>query len=427
MPSSLLDRVLRRRSPRVYLHIGAMKTGTTYLQSLLGANRAELEAAGVLFPGQKFTDQSRAVREILFEVKDPLVRARTRGKWAALVAQVRAHRGRSAILSMEFLSFADTEKATKVVESFEGLDVHVILTVRDAERAIPAQWQTSARNGSRVTYQKFVRGARYVRHGKHAPRGRGSHLFERTQGIPRMLEVWVPLVGPKNVHVITVPPSGSDPALLWQRFAKVVKVKPKVAQRMPEAANPSLGHASSELLRRVNKVLGKVPPVDYWKVVKGQLARGILGARAGQERPVRLHRGGVRLARQWNGVVREAIQEHGVDLVGSLDELPLGPPDADLPKKLYKPSEEEILDAATTAYAGMLRLREEYSARAGLPAPERPAQPDWRAAEEPVDAAVADVVALVRECMELRHRFPDPEDDTEADADDEEDSADDVS
>src|SRR3712207_1097912 len=33
---------LLRRRPRIYLHIGAMKTGTTYLQDLMAANKENL-------------------------------------------------------------------------------------------------------------------------------------------------------------------------------------------------------------------------------------------------------------------------------------------------------------------------------------------------------------------------------------------------
>ena len=402
MASRLLARATGRRvPPRVFLHIGAMKTGTTFLQDLLEANREDLKKAGYLFPGEQFSDISHAVRDLLFSSDDAEVQEQTRGKWDRLVEEIASFDGKAAIVSMEFLSFADAEGAARVLDSFAGHEIHVILTVRDAERAIPAQWQTSMRNGAKVTLPKFVQGARQVRQGKTGD-GRGARIFQRTQGIPRMLETWTPLVGQKRLHVITVPPSGSDPALLWERFAKVVGVRPRAAGVLPSAANPSLGHPSSELLRRVNKELGDVLPVDYWIVIKSQLARRVLGGRAGEERPVRLHRPGVVLAREWNGVVREAISQHDVRLVGSLDELPVDPPDPDLPKQLYRPTEDELLAAAGTAYSGMTDFREELATQAGRPLPERTPQPDWAATEEPVAAAVADVVALVRECMELR-------------------------
>lgn len=37
----------------VFLHIGAMKSGTTFLQSLMSANKSQLLAAGCLFLGRR--------------------------------------------------------------------------------------------------------------------------------------------------------------------------------------------------------------------------------------------------------------------------------------------------------------------------------------------------------------------------------------
>src|SRR6476619_6799928 len=119
-----------RRRPAIYLHIGAMKTGTTFLQDLMQANRAELADAGFLFPGERWADQSLAVQDVLgFGADDPRALAATRGRWAAMAAEMLAHRGAS-ILSMEFLSFADTDAAARVLASLEEADVHVVVTVR---------------------------------------------------------------------------------------------------------------------------------------------------------------------------------------------------------------------------------------------------------------------------------------------------------
>ena len=57
------------RRPRVYLHIGAMKTGTTLLQRLMVANLQSLADAGYLFPGDTWADQSR-VRDMMFNAAD---------------------------------------------------------------------------------------------------------------------------------------------------------------------------------------------------------------------------------------------------------------------------------------------------------------------------------------------------------------------
>ena len=50
---------------RVYVHVGLPKTGTTFLQTTMWHNRAQLAAQGFLYPGEKRMDHfhaSNAVR-----------------------------------------------------------------------------------------------------------------------------------------------------------------------------------------------------------------------------------------------------------------------------------------------------------------------------------------------------------------------------
>ena len=403
------------RRPTIFLHIGAMKTGTTYLQDLMALNREALAEAGYLFPGERWADQSRAVRDVLgFSDADPVARAEMQGMWAKVSDEMLAHRGKASILSMEFLSFADEEQAARVAESLSRADVHVVLTVRDTASTIPAQWQTSCRNGGRIPLPKFISGVgATVRNDPHA-QGRAVRMFQRTQGVVRMLDVWVPVVGADRVHVVTVPPRGSDPDLLWNRFAEVVGVRPEVCVDRAVDSNPSLGHASTELLRLVNSRLGKVSYFDYTRTVKRQLARGILVPRAPLERKVRLNRRGLAYAARWNEQIRSAIEARGVHVAGSLEELPVAGPGPDAPKALDRPSPDELLAAAATARDGLLTWADELRAAVGsghfdgsqlgrtVPAGGSTPPDRWSAAPDPLATAVSDVTEHVRTCMELR-------------------------
>jgi hypothetical protein len=62
------------RPPRVYLHIGEPKTGTTFLQHALWGNRARLAGQGVLLPGYTRRDHSRASRDLRKARGCPLTR-----------------------------------------------------------------------------------------------------------------------------------------------------------------------------------------------------------------------------------------------------------------------------------------------------------------------------------------------------------------
>lgn len=411
--------------PTIYLHIGAMKTGTTFLQKLMFANQDNLRAAGCLVAGESTHEQALAARDILrgASIADPEVRAKCEGRWSKLCQEMLAHQGPS-LFSMEFLSFADRAKAERVVGSLAGADVHVVLTVRDAARALPAQWQTLCRNGGTVAWPQFVRAAeRVIRDGSSA-RGAGARAFQRTQGIPRMIDTWAPLVPAGHLHVITVPPPGTDPGELWRRFASVAGVAPEVATSTTTTVNPSIGQASAELMRRVNVRLqrrGEVRMTDYARVMKVHVVRA-LAARADSEDRAVLDRTTLRIAGDWNGQVLQTAAAAGARLVGSRDDLPADVP-ADVlaaaPADLTAPRPREILGAAAAARDGLLRLLEVYRTelleRQGVPpdegdlapgtTPTRPSR--WREQRPPVKAAVGEITDLVADALELRRRVVD--------------------
>ena len=85
---------------RTILHIGAMKSGTSHIQSRLFSNRKALLEAGVLVPGRKWTDQARGVTR---PAPDPAARSpRGRRVLAADADEIHTHPG-TAVVSMEFL------------------------------------------------------------------------------------------------------------------------------------------------------------------------------------------------------------------------------------------------------------------------------------------------------------------------------------
>ena len=50
---------------RLVLHVGVMKSGTTFVQRVLLANRDRLAEHGVLFPGKQWRRQVVAVRDLM--------------------------------------------------------------------------------------------------------------------------------------------------------------------------------------------------------------------------------------------------------------------------------------------------------------------------------------------------------------------------
>lgn len=354
------------------LHIGAMKTGTTFLQQVLADHRTALAEHGFAVP----RDQALALRGILNGT--PAADAGTRRDRVAhrFLRQVREYDGRGSVVSWEFLSFLDRSQARRLLEVLGGVDVEVVLTVRDAARTMPAQWQTTCRNGTTLPWPRFGRGiGAWLDEGRDT---RPARLFRRTQGIPQMLDVWTDAVGPDRVRVVTVPRSGADPLLLWRRFAEVCGIDPQLPVDPDVRRNPSLGYPSCELLRLVNLAFGGDVPADCTQVIRAVVAPD-LERRAAVEPPVRLDRRGREVAAAWNRMVRDAVTGSGVTVVGDLDDLPAEPP-ADA-EHTQRPRPDEILAAAETARTGLFGL-------GATPATRPPAD---------VDAAVREITGMIRE------------------------------
>lgn len=349
-------------APRLVLHIGAMKTGTTYLQNLLGANAEHLAEQGWWVPDQRRV--VKAVREVM------ALTDRGRGgptefpRWERLMEAARDRAGHGTVVSMEFLSFADRKRLQRVVRSSAGLDLGVVVTARDATAALPSQWQSLTRNGHPHSWPDFAVGIRSSRLGAKAP---GVDAFRRTQDLPRIVETWSRAVAPESFWAVTVPRAPAPRTLLWERFLTCLEVDP--AGTITEAAfdNPQVGYGTCEVLRRVNaRGLDAFKASAYRKIVR-QIVRGhLLGLRDQQSRP-RLDRATAQFAVGLNERTRTVLAER-TTLVGDLDDLPTTldvyePDRFDAGDRPVQVGEAEVLAAATAMHAAALAVCDDAGGR----------------------------------------------------------------
>src|SRR5579875_1333997 len=91
---------------RVFLHVGAPKTGTTYVQQVLFANRATLAQAGVLYPVTDVGQPFRLAHDFCGRRWFGQGPDRFQGEWEAVASQARAWTGGTVIVSSELLAGA---------------------------------------------------------------------------------------------------------------------------------------------------------------------------------------------------------------------------------------------------------------------------------------------------------------------------------
>lgn len=308
----------------VYLHVGAPKSGTTYLQDILFHYREAIGGDGVLYPAQRFDDHFFAAVDLQGLAFYGVARPEAEGFWDRVAARARDFEG-TVVISHDVFADASTDDARRAVESLQPAEVHVVYTARDLVRQVPSQWHEDIKHGRHLRFEDYLDEVMHPEAGTEA-----GERFWRAHDPVDVLGRWGAELPPARVHIVTVPRPGASRTLLWKRFAGLVGL---VAERYDVAgvgrANQALGIAETELLRRVNIALGKrIGQVPYEHVVKGVLAHRILDERPGAERPgLPPDRWPWFAERSREQVAR--LRAAGYDVVGDLAELLPEPPPTD--------------------------------------------------------------------------------------------------
>lgn len=360
----------RGRPERIFVHVGLPKTGTTYLQDLMREHRAALRQAGVWYPDDGHRDHFFAALDARGDhVFAGGVRPAARDAWPRLV-ELALGFDRTVVLSHEVLATAPADNAQSALALLGDSDVHVVVTARDPARQVVADWQESVKHGRRQRFAQYVRNAGLV-DSDRTDGDTGPAPF-RGQRLPDVLANWGDGLPPDHVHVVTVPATGSEPGLLWDRFASVIGLDDpnRFAPGEGVRANPSLGVADIELMRRTSAFLnGRLVAAEFGAVAKNLYAQQILPRVSRTPQPVAppdLQPTLAALAEQWIAT----ISERGYDVCGDLTELRPAPVDGKAPEDWEA---DEVIDTAAAATAELLlevaRLRREAARPPAADAP----------------------------------------------------------
>lgn len=253
---------------RVVLHIGAMKSGTSFIQNVLGQNRAVLEQHDIRFACERWRHQVLAVHDLIDHGGPEQPPFEPDGYWRRMVEDIEQWPG-TAIVSMEFLAPRQGPKIDIIKEAFAGADLQVVLTARDLARSLPAMWTETMQNRGVRTWEEFLEAVHHPDEGAKV-----GQWFWRNQRIPMIAERWSEAVGRDHFTLVTVPPKGAPPSLLWDRFASVAGI-PEGLCNLEVRSNPGIDAASAMVLRALNERLEAegYERQDYERVVKGVLAK----------------------------------------------------------------------------------------------------------------------------------------------------------
>ncbi|TIC84202.1 hypothetical protein [Nocardioides sp. GY 10127] len=328
---------------RVFLHVGTMKSGTTFLQSLMWKHRAALLERGLLLPGERLLRHFHSSALVCGrqEVIDELTPAEL-GTWERLLEQVREFDG-DGFIGHELFSPATPEQAAGALADLEKVadEVHVVLTMRDLGRQLPSHWQEVVKSGTTATLAEYAA----------AIEADPDEKFWTFHDAPRLLARWTQGLPAERVHVVVVPKKAPSD-WLWREFLGLMGVSSEGLDHVSDNPNTSLDMGGAEVMRRVQLAI----PADEHgltmrRLTKGFLTRDVLGP-AGSRTPFVIgpdaHAFLVRRAAE----MTEELRSRGYDVVGDLDDL-LVDPTPPAGRTADDVTEDEV---ASVAVGGLARM-----------------------------------------------------------------------
>ncbi|HET6168167.1 MAG TPA: hypothetical protein VFE07_15145 [Marmoricola sp.] len=342
---------------KVFLHIGLPKTGTTYLQTLMWADRDQMRAQGVLLPGRERRDHLWSTRIIREDPNLPTYDDRVRESWGVLKDEIAAWDG-TALISHEFFAGAAEDQAARMVAELAPAEVHLVVTAREPVGLYSGGWQESLKNRDARTMPEFAEA--------EVSESSMSVWNWRTLDVRLVLERWAPTVPPERVHVLPLPPPGSPRELLWQRYAGLIGLDADSFDLSPTFPNESMGVVEAETLRRVNLHLKDEDferPFDRGVYIRTFLADERLATRDGERYwPTEEI---LATCRERGAAAVAHIEAAGYDVIGDVRDL-LVADDLEPRRSVDSVTEDEVAEVATELVGTLMhdvrRIRMERNA-----------------------------------------------------------------
>jgi hypothetical protein len=331
---------------RLYLHVGAPKSGTTYLQAILEGNAEKLAERGVLVvAADRRLERVHAAMAIREDSRLANLPPEAAGAWDRLVEEIKAWSGPTAICSYELFAAAGAEKVQRALAKLGDIEVHVVITARDLARAMPSAWQERL---------KFDLTEPLISFAPDKTMGARAQWGWRTMDPAGVAKRWGSSLPPEHVHIVTMPRKASNKHEFWDRFAAACEIDSAGLDLDQERVNESMGVVEAELLRRVNETLaGRIDTGrDQAALLRDLFAHEVLVPQGNE--PIAISDEQFEEAKQRADEAITNLQESGVAVHGDLEDLRASRASGRTPDQV---TNDELLGVALESIAQLL-LRE---------------------------------------------------------------------
>ncbi len=328
--------------PKLVIHAGVPKAATSYVQSVLFANQQALREAGVLVPGTSRREHAR-------------IRAAIRAgpghegyeRWTTLVQLVHASPV-PVLLSNEWFTRLTRAHWRALTESAQGVELHLVFTARDLVRQASAAWQEQAKLGVAQPLDAFV----------EALEDGGNRRWKwAALDVSTALSRLDGIVPADQVSVVTVPPPGAAPTLLWQRFEAAAGIPSGHCDTTSAFSRSSVGVVAAKLLQVAGPALRSAVNAEEheqaaYTWIQEYLAHTLIAG--GHPEPIALRTADAVAIAERSARMARRLEAGGYRIVGSLSDL-TSTTDQQPGRHPDEVTTRELLDASIALNAALLQ------------------------------------------------------------------------
>lgn len=220
--------------PKLYVHIGAHKTGSTYIQKMCAEHEAELLDQGVLYlkAGRKYFGHHQFVDMVRGNVPIEEVRS--------LVADEVKGGFNSILISSENFEYIQEHEIKRLLSLFDYSECKVIYFFRNWNSMLHSMWQEEVKHGATSNFHMFV--------SEHIGFPLSSNILNFSLPLRKYAEV----VGSKNLTISSydVVCEGGD---IFDYFLSVIGLKTPI-EHPCERINAGLEAPVVECIRVLNSI-----------------------------------------------------------------------------------------------------------------------------------------------------------------------------
>lgn len=226
----------------VTLHVGPVKTGSTFLQQLVWEHRHDLARQGWTVPLDHANEMWLASIDLQDGAFVHVEVPSAHGAWPRICARVRAA-DQPTLLSHELLGMCTDAHIAAIVAAFGRDRLRVVVMARALANLLPSIWQEKVKMiDPDISWADYLTAERETR----APGADASVIAER----------WLRHLSPAQLRVVTVPPYDGGRRVLLDRFAAAVGFDAASWHGADRPANPSLDRVQAELVRYLTRTSG---------------------------------------------------------------------------------------------------------------------------------------------------------------------------